>query len=220
MTYSLLNVGGNVISINFNQYHGFIFDMDGTLLDTMPAHLAAWQATAEQFGFPFDATWLYGLGGMPSAKIVQQINHKLNMTLDPEQVAAYKMAQFAKLGLQADLIPATYQLLCRWHGQKKMAIGTGSQRASALGLLTRAQVVDKFDVIVSASDVTEHKPHPETFLSACEQMGLQPKQCLVFEDTQLGMQAAHAGGMDCVLVSEQGLAFYPASASASAAQPA
>ncbi|CSC63512.1 CbbY family protein [Vibrio cholerae] len=90
-----------------------------------------------------------------------------------------------------------------------MAIGTGSQRDSALRLLSNAQVLDKFDAVVTASDVQQHKPHPETFLMACEQLGLTPKQCLVFEDTQLGLQAAHAGGMDCMLVTEQGLVFYP-----------
>lgn len=63
--------------VNFSLYEGFIFDMDGTLLDTMPAHLTAWEATAKHFDFPFDVQWLYGLGGMPSAKITMHINKKL-----------------------------------------------------------------------------------------------------------------------------------------------
>ncbi len=75
-------------AVNFSLYEGFIFDMDGTLLDTMPAHLAAWEATAKHFDFPFDAQWLYGLGGMPSAKITTHINKKLGLTLDPDRVAA------------------------------------------------------------------------------------------------------------------------------------
>ncbi len=99
--------------VNFSLYEGFIFDMDGTLLDTMPAHLAAWEATAKHFDFPFDAQWLYGLGGMPSAKITTHINKKLGLALDPDRVAAYKMDWFASMGLQAEVIPATYELLCQ-----------------------------------------------------------------------------------------------------------
>lgn len=83
-----------------------------------------------------------------------------------------------------------------------MAIGTGSQRDSALRLLSNAQVLDKFDAVVTASDVQQHKPHPETFLMACDLIGLQPKQCLVFEDTQLGT-AGRARGWDGLHVSDR-----------------
>ncbi len=70
-------------------------------------------------------------------------------------------------------------------------------------------MLDKLDALVTATDVENHKPHPQTFLKACEQIGLTPQECVVFEDTELGKQAAHAGGMDCIMVTEQGLEFHP-----------
>ncbi len=195
--------------MNLERYKGLIFDMDGTLIDTMPAHIEAWRATAKFYDFPFEATWLNSLGGMPSFKIVGEINQKFGIDLIPQDVAEYKMKAFAAMDEKSDLIPDTFAVFQRFLGSKKLAIGTGSQRQSAEKLLTRVGVLDKLDAVVTATDVDNHKPHPETFLRACELIGLTPNDCVVFEDTELGKQAAHASGMDCIMVTEEGLKFFP-----------
>ena len=107
------------------------------------------------------------------------------------------------------MISDTANLLEANLGKKKLAVGTGSQRVSAVKLLTRVNMLDKLDALVTATDVENHKPHPQTFLTACELLGLEPQECVVFEDTDLGKQAAHAGGMDCIMVTEHGLQFFP-----------
>lgn len=193
----------------FARYSGFIFDMDGTLIDTMPTHLSAWQKTAEQFGFPFDQSWLHSLGGMPSFKIASEINKKYGLALIPEEVSHFKMAAFSGFDEHGETIECTVQVLEQYLGQKKMAVGTGSQRESAIRLLTNAGLVDKLDAIVSATEVANHKPHPDTFLLAAQQLGLAADACVVFEDTELGKQAAHAAGMDCFMVEAGALVFYP-----------
>ncbi|MEZ8066270.1 beta-phosphoglucomutase family hydrolase [Vibrio sp. FF145] len=199
------------MKIDLTAYEGLIFDMDGTLIDTMPAHVKAWQQTAEEFGFYFEASWLHSLGGMPSYKIAGEVNSKYGLSLDPQAVSTFKMASFAAIEDKGDIIPCTYSLLIDHLGDKKIAVGTGSQRKSAEQLLDKTDILSKLDILVTATDVKNHKPNPDTFLAACFGMGLQPKQCVVFEDTHLGKQAAHVANMDCILVVEGNtLEFYPA----------
>lgn len=192
-----------------DNYQGLIFDMDGTLIDTMPAHLEAWHQTAAHFEFPFSNDWLHSLGGMPSYKIAAEVNAKYGLRLDPYEVSRFKMATFASLENHGDVIDCTLKVFNHFVGLKRLAVGTGSQRESAIRLLTKVGLIDQLDAIVTATDVTNHKPHPDTFLQAAEKIGLTPEQCVVFEDTKLGMQAAHAAKMDCVMVEQGALKFYP-----------
>lgn len=195
--------------LQLEKYDAIIFDMDGTLLDTMPNHVKAWELTAEYFAFPFDRTWLHSLGGMPSYKIAGEVNQRYGLSLDQQTVSAFKMEMFATLPFHGAPITHTYEVFKQYRGQKPMAIGTGSQRDSAIKLLTEAGVLEAFDFVVSATEVNSHKPNPDTFLMAAEKMGKQASRCVVFEDTKLGLQAARAAGMDCYLVTETSFEFYP-----------
>lgn len=152
--------------VRLRSYEGLVFDLDGTLVDSMPLHLAAWKHTAERYGFEFDYATYYSWGGIPSRKIARLINERQGLALDTAAVAATKNEHYVEHIGEVRPIAATVEVILSVHGQLPMAIATGTQRANLERILADTGLARYFRATVCAEDVARHKPHPDPFLLA------------------------------------------------------
>jgi len=189
------------LSINPNA-KGLIFDLDGTLADTMPIHFIAWRNAAAKYGIDFTPGLFQQLAGIPLYPTVEKLNRMFGKIIDPKEMGDLKEAEFEKNMHLTPEIKVVTDLVRKFHGKIPMAIGTGGSRRLSLKSLDIIGLGGYFDILVTSEDVTNFKPHPETFLKCAEQMGVAPVECEVFEDGLLGIQAARAAGMMVVDVTE------------------
>ncbi|MEM6643414.1 MAG: beta-phosphoglucomutase family hydrolase [Bacteroidota bacterium] len=176
-----------------------IFDLDGTLADTMPAHRAAWVKTAAFFGAEMTEEMVQAWAGMASYKIAGMLSEKFNLALVPEEVSKKKAEYFFELqGSGVDPVAPLCDLAKANFGKLPMGVGTGSRRANAEKILSSLGIREIFDSLVTADDVINHKPSPDTFLKCANQLGIAPADCQVFEDADFGVRAAKSAGMKVV----------------------
>lgn len=191
-------------------YAGYIFDLDGTLVDSMSTHYRAWRWALQKHGAPLHVSrWaeFVAHGGMAAPDIVADLNKTYGLHMEPETVAEEKRRRYAWL-LQNEVlpeIPETMDLVRRLHACGiPYAIGTGSMPEGARETLLSAGVAELFPIMVTPADVPEGcgKPRPDIFLLCAERMGVAPGDCVVFEDAEPGIRAGLAAGMDVVRVAE------------------
>lgn len=174
---------------------GLIFDLDGTVVDSMPVHFIAWKLTAREHGFEYTEELFYGLAGMPTHKIVPVVNERLGLNLDPEKFSRRKEELFLENLKEVKPIEPVADIVRRYHGKLPMSIGTGGKKYIAELTLKKIGFDGFFNAIVSADDVENHKPFPDTFLKCAELMKVEPRNCQVFEDGDMGILAAERAGM-------------------------
>jgi beta-phosphoglucomutase family hydrolase len=178
---------------------GFIFDLDGTLVDTMPSHFVAWTEIAQRHGFEFPEARFYALGGVPTAKIAAMLIAEAGLTVDPIALAMEKeQSYYDSLAASGGIRPiATVLEIARRHRSQgaPLAIASGSLRRLVTRTLEALEITDWFAAIVAAEDTARHKPEPDVFLEAARRLGVDPAGCTVYEDTDIGLEAARRAGM-------------------------
>ena len=175
---------------------GLIFDCDGTLVDTMPHHYWAWQETLKRYQAHFPEPLFYQLAGVPSDRLVIILNEKFGYTLEPEAIAEEKESKFLKHLKQVTPIGPVVSLAKQYKGQLPLAVATGGIPPVVKEILTILELGNGFfDAIVTAEDVENGKPAPDTFLEAARQINIAPEHCQVFEDSDMGLAGAREAGM-------------------------
>ena len=177
---------------------GLIFDCDGTLADTMPLHWRAWQAIATRYEFDFPQDRFYSLGGVPSRDILKMLSQEQGLNFDYLAVAREKEAEYLPLIAQVEPINAVVGVAREFYGKVPLAVASGGTQALIGMVLERLGIRHLFQAIVTSEQVTHQKPAPDIFLEAARRIGVPPQGCRAYEDTDLGMQAIRAAGMEAV----------------------
>jgi len=195
------------LDIPAGDFAGYIFDLDGTLVDTMPLHYRAWDAAMRKVGLsaPLDEELFYSLGGVPTKRVAELIAAHYGLTIDPHAVFDHKEALFVEIQKDAKLIEPVVEIARRMSLTRPVSIASGGPRVIVRGMLELTGLATLFSQnnyhrVVTPEDVAHGKPAPDMFLLAAKRMGVAPENCLVFEDAEPGMRAAEAAGMKWVRV--------------------
>ncbi len=179
-------------------FSGAIFDCDGTLADTMPLHYQAWEHTISVHGGEFPERLFYELGGVPTPEIVRILNARYGISLDPERITHEKEARYAELLHLAQPIQPVVDLAHLLFQEFPLAVASGGQRPLVDRTLVGLGVTELFLAVCTTEDVERGKPEPDLFLLAAHRIGVAPESCVVFEDSDLGLEAARRAGMQGV----------------------
>lgn len=174
---------------------GLIFDCDGTLADTMPLHFLAWQSTLNRYGIEFSEDRFYSMAGQPTVFITQTLMREQSVSGDAEAIADEKERAFVDLLPQVQPIEPIVQIARHFRPTRRMGVGSGSCLDTVLQVLHHIGLEDFFDAVVAAEDVAGHKPEPDVFLEVARRLQVDADQCRVYEDADLGLEAASRAGM-------------------------
>ena len=181
-------------------FKAYLFDCDGTVADSMPLHYVAWSRALSEWDCEFSEKLFYAWGGMPVAEIISTLNEERGLHMPVESVARRKEELYFEILPQLKAVPEVLEHIEASYGRIPFAVVSGSTRDSVTASLQALKLLDKFETLVCAGDYRRSKPDPEPFLVAAARLGVAPEHCLVFEDTDMGIQAATAAGMASVKI--------------------
>jgi beta-phosphoglucomutase family hydrolase len=181
---------------------GLIFDCDGTLADSMPLHWHAWQMVTQRYGLHFPEDWFYAFGGVPARDILKLLAKEQGRSLDHIAVANEKEEVYLESLAQIEPIHVVVEIAKANYGRIPLAVASGGTHKIISMVLDHLKIRHLFTAIVTSEMVNKQKPEPDIFLEAARRIGVEPRFCRGYEDTDLGLQAIRAAGMEVVDVRE------------------
>ncbi len=183
------------MKLEMEHIRGIIFDLDGTLADTMPSHYEAWSIILDRYGLEMSEDRFYALGGWPTEKVAGLLIGEAGRDIDAVKLSIEKESLFAENLHLVKPVEHVTGVAREYRGNLPLAVATGATREICEQILAHLDIRHWFDAIVSADEVDHHKPNPDVFLEAASRLGVEPKYCLVYEDTDPGLEAARRAGM-------------------------
>jgi beta-phosphoglucomutase-like phosphatase (HAD superfamily) len=195
---------GGIERIEFPEadFDALIFDLDGTLVDSMPVHFESWCKALEIYGAAgiLGEDVFYAMGGRPTHDIVVDLNGEHGLKLDPEAICFAKREWFRNNLQSVELCDEVVEFARSHAGKVPLAVATGSTRLGAELTLQAVGLSDLFDEVVTADDVKCGKPAPDIYLETASRIEVAPERCVAFEDAPAGIMAAQSAGMRVIAV--------------------
>lgn len=181
--------------VDFRKYDAIVFDCDGTLVDTMPLHYIAWTQVLKPYGMAYSEERFFQMGGISTEKTAAILAAEAGVIIDPQKVARDKNEVFLRELHRIQPIQKAVDFAQQAFPYRPLAIATGATRHCAELELRQVGILHLFSAMAAAEDVVHHKPSPDVYVEAARRLGVDPKRCLAFDDTPIGLQAARAAGM-------------------------
>jgi HAD superfamily hydrolase (TIGR01509 family) len=188
------------LKIPAGSFGAYLFDCDGTVVDSMPLHFLAWKQALGEWNCAFSEDTFYAWGGLPVAEVISRLNVEHGLKMPVAAVEVRKEHLYYDNISRLQVVPEVVEHIEAMYGKIPFAVVSGSTRESVVKSLEVVGLLDKFETLVCAGDYAKSKPDPEPFLLAASRLAVAPAACLVFEDTDMGIQAATAAGMASVKV--------------------
>ncbi len=195
--------GINRLKMKKKKINGFIFDLDGVIVDTAQFHFIAWKKTAAELGFNLTEALNEKLKGVSRIASLQKILDWAGASISNEEFDKMTFEKnenylsYVNQMTERDILPGVYPLL-KIIKSEGFPIALGSASKNAKHILDRVGLLDMFDAIVDGNNVTKAKPDPEVFINAAKLLGVNPEDCVVFEDSVAGIQAANIAHMTSI----------------------
>lgn len=191
-----------------NNHKAFIFDLDGVIVDTAKFHFLAWRKLANDLGFDFTEEQNEQLKGVSRVESLKRILNWGNMELSAEEfnrqmaLKNENYLSYVDKMEEDEILPGVPKVLNYLKG-KNIPIALGSASKNARTILKKINLYDSFDAIVDGTDVSKAKPDPEVFFIAAERLQAKPINCVVFEDSVAGVEAANIGKMTSIGIGDE-----------------